>query len=71
MAVHIDGLTSDIRESINGISDSVAQSAEAITTVANNTNALVKEIEQINVEMSKNGEIAQELQSQVDRFEKL
>lgn len=71
MAVHIDGLTNSIRESINGISDSVGQSAEAITTAATNTNVLVKEIEQINVEMGKNGDIAQELQSQVDSFEKL
>lgn len=71
MAMHIDGLTTDIKESINGISDSVAQSAEAITTTATNTNALVREIEQINTEMNKNGEIASELQSQVDRFEKL
>lgn len=71
MASHIDELTIDINDSINGISDSVAQSAEAITTTASSTNALVKEIEQINIEMEKNNEIAQELQSQVDRFEKI
>lgn len=71
MATYIDSLTTDIKESINGISTSVAQSAEAITTSATNTNALVKEIEQINTEIGKSDEIAQELQSQVERFEKL
>lgn len=71
MTSHIEQLTTEIKEAMNGISDSVSDSAGAITTAATNTNALVKEIEQINSEMTRNGEIAQELKSQVDQFVKL
>jgi methyl-accepting chemotaxis protein len=68
MSRNIDKMANDISNSISGIATSVEESADAITTAANNTNELVKEIEQIGQQMNSNAEISGQLKREADRF---
>ncbi|MGN1187877.1 MAG: methyl-accepting chemotaxis protein, partial [Lachnospiraceae bacterium] len=68
MSANIDMLVSEITDSMNGIATAVDESANAVTNAANNTNELVREIEQIATEMDSNDEIARQLKMEADRF---
>ena len=68
MSVTLKSLVTEITEAINGISTAVDESANAVATAAMNTNDLVKEIEDINVQMQNNSEVAKRLKSETDRF---
>lgn len=68
MSVTLKSLVNEITEAINGISIAVDESANAVSTAAMNTNDLVKEVEDINVQMQSNSEVAKRLQVETDRF---
>lgn len=68
MSANINRLVGEISDSMDGIATAVDESAEAITNAANNTNELVKEIEQISTQMESNDEIAKQLKNEADRF---
>lgn len=68
MSVTLKGLVSEITEAINGISTAVDESANAVSMAAMNTNDLVKEVEDINVQMQSNSEVAKRLKVETDRF---
>ena len=68
MSVNLEGLVNDIVEAISGISTTVGESANAVTTAAMNTSDLVQEMAQIKKEMGNNREIAMQLKDEADRF---
>ncbi len=68
MSASLKDLVSEITEAISGIAIAVDESAEAVSMAAMNTNDLVKEIEDINVQMQSNSEVAKRLKSETDRF---
>ncbi len=68
MSVTLKNLVSEITEAINGISTAVDESANAVSMAAMNTNDLVKEVEDINVQMQSNSEVAKRLKVETDRF---
>ena len=68
MSVNLEGLVNDIVEAISGISTTVGESANAVTTAAMNTSDLVQEMTQIKKEMGNNREIAMQLKDEADRF---
>lgn len=70
-SMHLQKLTENITSTISGIHASVTQSTTAISSAAQNTNNLVTDIAQIATEMQNTSEIANELKSEVDRFESL
>jgi methyl-accepting chemotaxis protein len=61
-------IVSEITDAINGISMSIDESTNAITTSAVNTNELVEGITHISGQMETNNEIAVQLKAQADRF---
>jgi methyl-accepting chemotaxis protein len=81
-AVHVNGIVTDfgsrsaelksvvseITDAISGISLSIDESTNAITTSAVNTNELVEGISQISTQMETNNDIAILLKSEADRF---
>jgi len=71
MSVTLKQLVSEITEAINGISTAVDEGANAVSTAAMNTNDLVKEMEDINVQMQGNSEVARLLKVETDRFIKV
>jgi methyl-accepting chemotaxis protein len=71
MSSEVRELTKAISEAINGISQAVEESANGVSTAALNTSDLVKDIDQISVEMKNNSEIAGTLKSETDKFVKL
>jgi len=71
MSSHIQDLTANITEAIGSVHISVEESSNAVSSAANNTNELVKEIEQITSEMNNTKNIADQLKNEAARFEKL
>jgi methyl-accepting chemotaxis protein len=81
-AVHVNGIVTnfgtmssdlqrvvgEITDAIHGISLSIDESTNAITTSAVNTNELVEGITQISGQMETNNDIAVQLKSEADRF---
>jgi methyl-accepting chemotaxis protein len=84
-AVHVNGIVTDfgtrsselkkvvseITDAISGITLSIDESTNAITTSAVNTNELVEGISQISGQMETNNEIAIQLKGEADRFANL
>ena len=68
MSDELKKLVNEITEAINGIATAVDESTHAVTTAANNTNELVKEIEGIRTQMEYNQNVAQKLKSETERF---
>lgn len=68
MSVNLEGLVNDIVEAISGISTTVGESANAVTTAAMNTSDLVQEMAQTKKEMGNNRKIAMQLKDEADRF---
>ena len=71
MSANIQNLTENITEAIGSVHISVEESSNAVSSAANNTNELVKEIEQITSEMNNTKDIADQLKSEAERFEVL
>jgi methyl-accepting chemotaxis protein len=81
-AVHVNGIVADfgnrsielqkrvveIIDAIHGISLSIDESTNAITTSAVNTNELVEGITNISSQMETNSDIASQLKAEADRF---
>lgn len=67
-SAEITNTVSRIAESINGVTRAVDESANAVTNVAGNIQTLVNEIDVVNSEMVRNGEIAGSLKNEVQRF---
>lgn len=68
MSIVLKQLVGEITEAINGISTAVDEGAKAVSTAAINTNDMVKEMEDINVQMQGNSEVAKRLKLETDRF---
>ncbi len=71
MSANIQDLTANITEAISSVHISVEESSNAVSSAANNTNELVKEIEQITSEMNNTKDIADQLKNEAARFEVL
>ncbi len=67
-SAEITNTVSRIAESINGVTRAVDESANAVTNVAGSIQTLVNEIDDVNSEMVRNGEIAGSLKNEVQRF---
>jgi methyl-accepting chemotaxis protein len=68
MSTEVRELTKAISEAINGISQAVEESASGVSTAALNTSDLVKDIDQISLEMRNNSEVAGTLKAETDKF---
>ena len=71
MSSNLMNLTIHISESINEINGSIAESARAVSTAAENTNELVRNIGVIATEMDSTRDIADQLKTEASCFEKL
>ncbi len=68
MSTRVQQFLREIMEAVQGITASIEESTNAVTTSAMNTNELVDGISQISVEMENNSEIAVHLKTEADRF---
>lgn len=68
MSDNLKSIVSEIIDEIQGITSSIEESTNAVTTAAMNTNDLVEEIAQISKEMEINSEISIQLKGEADRF---
>ena len=71
MATNLTALVASITDAIDGISTAVEESANGVSTAAINTSELVKEIDMISVEMDNNSEVAGQLKNESAVFVKL
>lgn len=71
MSGSLKEIMGEITDSIQGITTSVGESANAVTTAAMNTDELVSGISRIAGEMETNSEIADKLKSEADRYAKV
>lgn len=71
MSSNLMNLTMHISESINEINGSIAESARAVGTAAENTNELVRNIGVIATEMNSTRDIADQLKTEASCFERL
>jgi methyl-accepting chemotaxis protein len=68
MSSNLQRIIAEIIDAINGITMSIDESTNAITTSAVNTNELVEGITQITGQMETNSDIAVQLKAEADRF---
>jgi len=68
MAAELTTLVKSITEAIDGISTAVEESANGVSTAAMNTGELVRDINQITVEMESNSEVAGQLKEEASIF---
>lgn len=71
MSSNLMNLTRHISDSINEINGSIAESARAVGSAAENTNELVRNIGVIATEMNSTRDIAEQLKTEANCFEKL
>jgi len=70
-ADNIKGRISQVLELIQSTHNSISESAEGVTNVAENTCSLVESIEQINFEMEENRTVSAQLTKEIERFKKI
>jgi methyl-accepting chemotaxis protein len=68
MSTDLQKIVAEITDAIQGITLSIDESTNAITTSAVNTNELVEGITQISGQMETNSDIAVQLKAEADRF---